>query len=147
MLFKHDILDSALKRGDVVGVHRSFYDHYGIYTGSEVIHFSGEPGLMEILKLKPTTSAWIRRSTLDEFKNGAENIFIINFEQILFPSLHIYSPSETVRRAESQIGKSGYNILFRNCEHFALWCKTGRKISIQVLFGLAGLFPQENKDF
>ena len=137
--FKHDVSDSSLKMGDVIGVNRGFYDHYCIYTGREVVHFSGEPGLMEILKLKPTTSTWIRRNSLGEFKNGANSVFIIDFERycrMKNTSFHIYSPGETVVRAVRQIGKSGYDAVFHNCEHFAIWCKTGRKISTQVLFGL-----------
>ena len=41
--FIHTVSDSELKKGDVMGVHRGIYDHYGIYTGrGKVIHFSNE---------------------------------------------------------------------------------------------------------
>ena len=42
------------------------------------------------------------------------------------------SPSKTVERARSKLGEDGYNIVFNNCEHFAIWCKTGVKESHQV---------------
>lgn len=45
---------------------------------------------------------------------------------------HLYSPSETVKRAISCKGEKEYNFFFHNCEHFAVWCKTGLYTSFQV---------------
>ena len=45
---------------------------------------------------------------------------------------HLYSGDETVRRARGELGKEGYNLVCNNCEHFAVWCKTGLKESSQV---------------
>lgn len=45
---------------------------------------------------------------------------------------HLYSPEETVARAESRVGENKYSLAFNNCEHFALWCKTGIQESTQV---------------
>ena len=44
----------------------------------------------------------------------------------------LYSAQETVDRARSCIGKKGYNLVLHNCEHFAVWCKTGIEKSEQV---------------
>ena len=44
----------------------------------------------------------------------------------------LYSKEETVERAKSRIGESGYNLFHNNCEHFAIWCKTGIAESYQV---------------
>lgn len=44
----------------------------------------------------------------------------------------LYSPQETVERARSCIGQGEYDLLTQNCEHFAMWCKTGVKESAQV---------------
>ena len=44
----------------------------------------------------------------------------------------LYSGEETVRRARSKLGEGGYNLLCNNCEHFAIWCKTGLRESTQV---------------
>ena len=44
----------------------------------------------------------------------------------------LYSAKETVERARSRIGEHGYNLLLNNCEHFAVWCKTGVEKSEQV---------------
>ena len=44
----------------------------------------------------------------------------------------LYSPEDTVNRARSRLGEHGYNLLLHNCEHFAVWCKTGVEKSEQV---------------
>lgn len=46
--------------------------------------------------------------------------------------LHVFTPRTVVRRAKSKIGTHGYNLLWNNCEHFAMWCKTGLKLSEQI---------------
>jgi Lecithin retinol acyltransferase len=38
------------------------------------------------------------------------------------------SDDVVIKRAESRLGESEYNLLFNNCEHFAVWCKTGQHI-------------------
>lgn len=149
--FKHTVSDSELGKGDVIGVHRigGVYDHYGIYTGrGKVIHFSNEGSDFG-------SDIRVRRATLSQFKNGASNVFVIDFEayrdhvenpelfdfeglfKLAFDTffgneMTIYSPEETVKRAESQLGKGKYNLVFNNCEHFAVWCKTGKHESSQV---------------
>ena len=45
---------------------------------------------------------------------------------------HLYSGDETVQRARSKLGQGGYNLALNNCEHFAVWCKTGIRDSSQV---------------
>lgn len=44
----------------------------------------------------------------------------------------LYSAAETLRRAKGRLGESSYNIVFNNCEHFVVWCKTGVSESHQV---------------
>lgn len=153
--FIRTVSDSGLKKGDVIGVHRigGVYDHYGIYTGrGKVIHFSNEGSDFG-------GDIRVRRATLSQFKNGASNVFVVDFEAYrdyvenpgwldllleegiagialreLFGNkkITLYSPEETVERAESQLGEGDYNLVFNNCEHFAVWCKTGVKESSQV---------------
>ena len=149
--FIRTVSDSELKKGDVIGVHRigGVYDHYGIYTGrGKIIHFSNEGSDFG-------GDICVRRATLSQFKNGASNVFVVDFEAYrdyrenpelfdfagLFKlaidsffgnEMTIYSPEETVERAKSQLGEGDYNLVFNNCEHFALWCKTGVKESSQV---------------
>ena len=44
----------------------------------------------------------------------------------------LYSPEETVVRALSRLGEDKYSLVLNNCEHFAIWCKTGVSESLQV---------------
>lgn len=44
----------------------------------------------------------------------------------------LYSPDETIARAQGRLGESSYNLIFNNCEHYAIWCKTGIKESHQI---------------
>ena len=66
-------------------------------------------------------------------------------EMVRNAQYHLYSPQETIERArmvareyrtkdalERFFRGMGYNLLSNNCEHFALWCKTGVHESRQV---------------
>ena len=43
-----------------------------------------------------------------------------------------FDPETVVSRAESKLGERKYNAFTNNCEHFALWCKTGVSSSVQI---------------
>ena len=153
---KRVVRDNEIKFGDVVGVRRmqGLYDHYGIYTGNGgMIHYADPSGDWG-------NNIVVHRTTLDRFKEDSEYIFVIDFDMFvkkhgisifdiitpdginvpkLFAALlrnsnyyHLYTPEETVRRAESRLGEKNYNIATNNCEHFAIWCKTGNSESTQV---------------
>jgi predicted ATPase len=55
--------------------------------------------------------------------------FLTEFSSFGF---HLYSGKETVERARSRLGEDKYNLVFNNCEHFAVWCKTGVSESSQI---------------
>ena len=66
----------------------------------------------------------ILRSSLEDFCSGESPRVIDHTEP---------DPTGlTLRRAMSRIGEQRYNLLFNNCEHFAVWCKTGQHRSGQV---------------
>lgn len=46
----------------------------------------------------------------------------------------IAGPDEVIKRARSRIGERKYSVLTNNCEHFAVWCKTGLQESEQAAF-------------
>lgn len=144
------ILSDYPENGDVISVDRGLYKHYGVYVeGGNVIHYTGANGPNDF-------NGVVRETTLDEFLNGAENFSVCRFPQqpdrydssydrkhVIFSiwqeiknfrlrNYHLYSGEETVRRARSKIGEGGYNLAMNNCEHFAVWCKTGIKDSSQV---------------
>lgn len=69
----------------------------------------------------------------DGFRVFAQCIDAYNMARTIFSKdLKLYSPQETVERARSCIGQRRYNLLTQNCEHFAVWCKTGVEKSEQI---------------
>ena len=117
-----------LARGDHLKVKRyGLYEHHGIDLGDgRVVHF-GEPG--KNASLKP-----IRITGLDEFRRNGARIKVVHYAP--GKALH---PEESVRLALAGVGQKGYNLAFNNCEHFATFCKTGRKDSRQVWRAALGL--------
>ena len=141
------------ENGDVIKVNRGVYDHYGVYVsnGPRVIHYTGATGPADF-------NGMVRETSLEEFLNGAEGFTVCRFPESLdeFDALtqsegrnplqaawqeikksklkgyHLYSGAETVARARGELGKEGYDIVCNNCEHFAVWCKTGLRESSQV---------------
>ena len=99
--------NEALMYGDIIGISRDFYDHYGVYINDDaVIHYS-------------SYDSDVSRGSFAE-KREPEFSYML------------YSPEETVSRARSRLGESNYNLLLNNCEHFAIWCKTGLSKSYQI---------------
>lgn len=43
-----------------------------------------------------------------------------------------FDPETVISRAESKLGEREYSTFTNNCEHFALWCKTGVSSSEQI---------------
>ena len=139
------------KNGDVIRVNRGLYSHYGIYVeeGQRVIHYTGATGPNDF-------NGVVRETSLDEFLNGAKNFNVCHFPEktpkflpvamkkhglfrfwqliknLKLKDYHLYTGEQTIERARSKIGQGGYNIALNNCEHFAVWCKTGVKNSSQV---------------
>jgi hypothetical protein len=113
-----------LQPGDIIVTDRFIYKHYGIYAGrGRVIHYAAENGDFG-------NNIEIRESSLSKFteNNKYDAIEPIKGQSRVKP----FSPQETVRRARSRIGEKRYNLIFNNCEHFALWCKYGKNKSVQV---------------
>lgn len=140
-----------LRPGDVIGVNRAgLYEHYGIYAGNDkVVHYAGEGddfgGRISI-----------HESPLSDFLKNSTNYFVVYIDGtrpikiqastcFVFNS-HIdcyskdfqdqgwnsFSCEETLKRAYSRLGECRYSLVTNNCEHFAIWCKTGVSASSQV---------------
>jgi hypothetical protein len=104
-------------RGDHLVVDRGLYRHHSVDLGNgAVVHFAG-PGTDKML-------ASIRVDTLQDFARGA-TVWVRVYGQRL-------DPDETVRRAQSLVGTTGYHLVLTNCEHLASWCVTGVAESRQV---------------
>lgn len=105
-------------RGTHLVAHRLMYLHHGIYVGQgQVIENILDDGIVKV--------------SLQDFAEG-QRLGVIEHPHRRF------SPEQSARRAESQLGESSYNLLFRNCEHFVNWCIEGVAQSSQVRDYAAG---------
>lgn len=111
---------SKAKYGDIIYTKHKLYKHYAIYINdNSVIHYDGKIDDIWLRKM------CIRKSTMDRFLDGKNKYYIYNNEAG-------YSPKDTVNRAKSRIGEKKFNLIWNNCEHFAMWCKIGKNESYQV---------------
>ncbi|SDG26158.1 kelch-like protein 24/35 [Selenomonas sp. WCT3] len=129
---------TAIKPGDILYVKRTGYRHFGIYAGNQqVIHYYKEKNPL-------VSDGIISETTLADFQGVSDTIYVLNsttpsgpplfdwiVHRLLGDDIELFSPEETVARARSKLGERGYNLLLNNCEHFALWCKTGIAQSAQ----------------
>lgn len=113
----------AVWRGWRIGI-VGFWHHGILCPDGSVIHYATRSGASKIEKKQFR----ILRTSLKRFKGGAETVYEVKHD-------HTFSPEEIVRRAESQLGERGYNLIFNNCEHFTVWCSTGMAVSRQILGG------------
>ena len=139
-LLFHNVSKAELKPGDHIYAYRAagLYAHHGIYIGkqgTEVIHFSGD-------KLAGNASMKVQSSTLKEFQGSASGVRLVAYNVSYFASvvkrsltIHQYKSrpaNAVVEEAKyflqhpKRYGK--YNLLFNNCESFAIYCKTRRML-------------------
>lgn len=113
-----------MARGDHIRAGRGVYSHHGIDLGDgRVIHYSG---LADSLRAGP-----VALTSLERFAAGRP-VHLVSHPRA-------FDPDEVVDRALSRLGEERYNLLWRNCEHFATWAATGRSRSRQVRRAAAGL--------
>lgn len=109
--------------GDIIFAHRGLYKHYGVYIGNgTVIHFAGDASHEISAK-----DAFVQKTSLKDFLKGAA----VQTDPVRKGA---FSLKQTVMRAMQAVGsrKGSYHLCFNNCEHFANWCKYGKRISGQV---------------
>ncbi|MBD1935352.1 MULTISPECIES: lecithin retinol acyltransferase family protein [Cyanophyceae] len=103
-----------MSQGDHIYVNCGVYDHHGIDCGDgTVIHYTGE-------KLKGTIDC----TPIAEFITG-KTVFVREYGKCDPPDI-------VIQRAKSKLKEEKYDLFDNNCEHFATWCKTGKKESEQV---------------
>ena len=157
--------------GDIIGVVRrgGTYVHYGIYVSDTcIVHYN-------IPASKTIGHATVHATNLRNFLRDDSEYFILDFPKPYVPPValgsagstphtnsyseelarslqqtygyHLYSPEETVARARSRLGETSYNLFTNNCEHFAIWCKTGVSESMQVNNMLGSLLNNSRWQF
>ncbi|WP_256760103.1 lecithin retinol acyltransferase family protein [Cohnella sp. WQ 127256] len=124
---------SPVMPGDIIGITRWGYEHYGIYCGNNrVVHFTSLQSDVS------SSNNMIVETGMSVFMRGQTKLFILDVEKLIdekqiFSYLllvegkqyRIFEGSETVRRARSMLGKTNYDLLYNNCEHFVMWCRAG----------------------
>jgi hypothetical protein len=106
--------------------------HHGIYIGNNrVVHFAGGiTGAHRLLRnAGKENESIIQETSLSEFMDDfpVEKLKIFDYAGI-----KTSTPETTLKRAMSLIGQGEYSLALKNCEHFAIWCKTGKWYSQQV---------------
>lgn len=97
---------------DHIYVSYGIYTHHGIDFGDgSVVHLSRAGGK-------------VCRVSIDDFLRG--RILHVRFWE------SGDEPDVVLGRAVSRLGEPGYSLRYRNCEHFATWCKSGSAHSPQV---------------
>lgn len=112
-----------VKPGSVLRDDRDTYDHYAIYAGrKKVIHFS---------------EGVVKLSSLEEMKGRSWGyVEVMGFDE---DKIRDITPHQSLKRARSCLGMTGYDLINNNCEHFAVWCRTGKAFSSQA-FGSESTF-------
>lgn len=144
--------------GDVICVNHGIYNHFGIFVDkNHVIHYSGKEKDMffrEIVIdetdmenfLGESDKYYVYRFSQDKPSNvnriraeglGRDLVDDVQALYLIYQiknkiKFKVYTPEETVKRARSRIGERKFLLHANNCEHFAIWCKTGVKQSYQV---------------
>jgi len=120
------LIEKDLNRGDHIYVRRKglLYSHHGIYAGKRaVIHYKGAD--------KEKRNPAVIITDIDNFLNSGK-LRMRNYKRRL-------PYSKTLRIATEHLSKKGYSLAFNNCEHFAAYCATGKKKSVQVRRVIGGI--------
>ena len=129
--------------GDVISVNHGIYNHFGIFVDkNHVIHYTGkdEDFLLRKMIINSKSVERIRASGLDRNLTDDAKALYLLYQIKNKVKFKIYSPEETVKRARSKIGERKFFLPGNNCEHFAIWCKTGVRQSYQVNLVLKAVF-------
>lgn len=106
-----------------------FLDGQKTFTIHQFPSEYGKPINIDIPAVNTVLSMASPAQQYDFLRRWTKNEKIANY--------HLYSPVETVKRARSIIGTDKYDLFQWNCEHFAVWCKTGIHESRQaeIIYG------------
>jgi hypothetical protein len=145
--------------GDVICSSRGLYWHYGVYASDdEVIHYTsedddksatslimatpirhflrGDPAYYVVnfdeAKERMLAAYTAPAEALDRSAPASAPAPARKLEKARAPQRVIHTPEQTVARARSRLREQAYDLPVNNCEHFAMWCKTGLVESSQI---------------
>ena len=115
----------GLQVGDLVEFDRIVYEHWAVYVGdSKIVHYK-----------KVNEEGEIVHEDIDSYMNKCFVLFQRAKKKKMNRIVHestIFSGKQVAERALNKVGMKGCNLLFKNCEHFAKWCKYDVPICEQV---------------
>ena len=107
------------------------YQHHGIDMGDgTVIHLAPVEGQRLAIRDSGRNFS-VRRVSLEEFCQGSKPHVVLHAGE--------RTAEEIAAAAERELGKSGYNLVSGNCEHFATECATGQSRSHQIEMSAAAV--------
>ncbi|XP_052097580.1 uncharacterized protein LOC127732566 isoform X2 [Mytilus californianus] len=130
-----------INKGDHIILLRSFYDHHAIVVkviepeddntqqiSLELIHQTNKGAIRDIFRRRERIVKLKRKTETVDLKT----VMICKYWGRIKPK----SPDEVVKRASEALDgdqhEFRYSVIDNNCEHFASWCVTGRRLSIQI---------------
>ena len=121
-----------IRRGDHICFPRPAYWHHAIVETADksngkvnVIEYSNSAKQFIQDNSSPPKNPGLAVVVRGTFKLENESVYVIKHDRC-------YDPETVVSRANSRLGERKYRPVTNNCEHFALWCKTGISSSEQV---------------
>lgn len=116
---------SNCRYGDMIRVQVGSIWHYGIYlSDDEVIQFGEPPRRI----LQPNQEIRVISTSVDTF-SGGETVEVAKLS--VWEKVRRHSRRKTAKLARSRLGEGGYDLLYNNCEHFAMDCMWGRSEAVQ----------------
>ena len=125
-----------LKSGDHIAFHRTggSYWHHAI-----VDDVDKRSEKLVLIEYSNTSSQFLKEKRRESPKNLAKaEVVRGEYPFVEVTAVHLmlheccYPADTVVENARSKIGEKKYNPFTNNCEHFAMWCKTGRSSSDQI---------------
>ena len=121
-----------IRLGDHLCCDRGFYWHHAIVETTDksngevnVIEYSNSAKQFSQDNSSPPKNPGLAVVVRRKFKLENESVYVIKHDRC-------FDPETVVSRAKSKLGERKYHPVTNNCEHFALWCKTGISSSEQV---------------
>jgi len=123
-----------LQRGD----HIAFHQFWGAYWHHAIVErIDVDRDNVHVIEYSSTGTGSSADNSSSPKRPGKAKVMenTLTFQDItVYRLIHeqCLDPDTVVWRAKNEVGKGKYNLFTNNCEHFAMWCKTGRSNSDQV---------------
>ncbi|XP_062579293.1 phospholipase A and acyltransferase 1-like [Saccostrea cucullata] len=127
------------RKGDLLEFPRGFYSHWAVYIGNEeVVHLAGidndgingnsNPSHVFSICGKTYKKAVVKMENFWTVVGDSEAKINNNKDRKCSP----HPAHKIVQEALKKLGEIGYNVLWKNCEHFAAYCRYGVNWSEQA---------------